>query len=159
MGFLGGGFLGGGTDESSTHSTVNTTVTTETTTQLHDIGLTGQNAVDLLNVETANIGAVQLGLADKNAGSFGVVNQSFSNLIDAFKQVDYNANALVSNIQSSGEQLLSDIGSRQEASQQQLLTTYKETTNPALVLAEGQQKLVLYGLIAIAAFFALGIGR
>lgn len=104
MGLFSGGFLGSGSDESSTQTTTNVT----TTTNIRDIGLTGQHAVDLAAVLTGNIGNTLLGASEINANSFNrmvsagetIIDQGTAKIVQAAKETASPALAIAQGSQN-----------------------------------------------------------
>jgi len=127
MGLFSGGFLGGGTDESST--TTKNVVTTNTSTVVRDIGITGGAAVDFTNVLSSNVG--------------NILGDTIQASADLFKTT-------VGNLSSSYDAQSTKLANVQQSGLSQIISAGKDVANPALSLAKGNQYILIAGIAALA---------
>lgn len=141
MGLFSGGFLGGGTDESSTANVTTNIVETTTTTQMRDVGLTGQNAVDLAAVNMGGLVGLNDGwgatIQKVNADVNATLSKGYTGLLDASKSI------------------MKQVAGDQSGMFGQLMNVSAGLMNPSLDVAQGTQKTMIIIAIAAAAAFAV----
>jgi hypothetical protein len=128
MGMFSGGFLGGGTDESSTSNVTNNTNIVETTTEttMRDVGLTGADAVNLASV-------LELG----NQSVLGQQTQSLNNIAAMSFNAALATNETVRKLSSNQGDMFSDLLKTEKSNVQNITSTTSSILNNLINLVKG----------------------
>ena len=177
MGWFSGGFLGGGTDESQTSSTTNTTsnwtenITTNTTSTMGDVGLTGQQAVDMAAVlGTISRDITQIGSNVQVAGVRDLLNASRDIFGDTAKTLaGIQGSAVSSSMELINEmskrekdygvlqaQVLGEMNQSRSQEYERMVNISGGLLNPDLAVAQQNQKMwMIVAVVGIGAIFLM----
>jgi hypothetical protein len=166
---MGFNLFGGGDRSASTTSTT-TNVTTNTTSTVHDIGLTGQNAVDLFNVAGNVLQGANANSMQQNqlvAASLSDISKNEASLFSTYagntQQILNSALSFAGGVVSSGfsdlnssRALAGDIATKSLTGSQQAVTdVLNQASQSAGNVSESFIKYATLAVIAVGAFWFL----